>query len=221
MEGHLILRLLLAGIFGAIIGFERKSKRKEAGLRTHFLVAVGSALIMIISKYAFNDILSEQGIALDPSRIAAQVVSGIGFLGVGTIIIQRHSVRGLTTAAGLWTTSGIGLAVGAGMYLLGLVATILVLLGLEVLTKFLQIFLPKYVQMAVDLSDKAVIGQIISALSEREIEVSLCESKIPLKEHGDVQLVLKLNALVPRGYDTNKLLEEVQLMAGVCAVRFI
>lgn len=111
-----VLRLLVAGILGAIIGLDREYRAKEAGYRTHFLVSLGSALIMIVSQYGFQDIIKENSVSLDPSRVAAQVVSGIGFIGAGTIILQKQIVRGLTTAAGIWATAGIGLAVGAGMY---------------------------------------------------------------------------------------------------------
>ena len=127
------LRLIVAGLLGAAIGLEREFRAKEAGSRTHFLVSLGSALIMIVSQYGFNDILQKEGVGLDPSRVAAQVVSGIGFIGAGTIILQKQIVRGLTTAAGLWATAGIGLAVGAGMFWIGLCATILSLIGLELL----------------------------------------------------------------------------------------
>ena len=111
-----VLRLLVAGILGAIIGLDREYRAKEAGYRTHFLVSLGSALIMIVSQYGFQEIIKESSVTLDPSRVAAQVVSGIGFIGAGTIIFQKQIVRGLTTAAGIWATAGIGLAVGAGMY---------------------------------------------------------------------------------------------------------
>ena len=134
MIGDFVLRLLVAGVLGAIVGLERESRAKEAGYRTHFLVALGSALIMIVSQYGFTDFVGLSGYKIDPSRIAAQVVSGIGFIGAGTIIFQKQIVRGLTTAAGIWTTSGIGMAVGAGMYGLGIGATVLTLIGLEVLT---------------------------------------------------------------------------------------
>lgn len=127
-------RLLLAGALGAAIGVEREYRSKEAGYRTHFLVALGSALIMVVSQYGFTEFSGVKGYQLDPARIAAQVVSGIGFIGAGTIIFQRPVVRGLTTAAGIWTTCGIGLAVGTGLYLLGIVATVLTLVGLEALT---------------------------------------------------------------------------------------
>ena len=99
-----------------VIGLDREYRAKEAGYRTHFLVSLGSALIMIVSQYGFMEVVKMEGIDLDPSRVAAQVVSGIGFIGAGTIIFQKQIVRGLTTAAGIWATSGIGLAIGAGMY---------------------------------------------------------------------------------------------------------
>lgn len=123
--------LVLAAIFGTIIGLDREYREKEAGFRTHFLVSLGSALMMIVSQYGFSEILTHDGVSLDPSRIAAQVVSGIGFIGAGTIIFNHQIVRGLTTAASLWATAGIGLTAGAGMSWLALAATILTLVALE------------------------------------------------------------------------------------------
>ena len=115
MEWDLILRLCVAGLCGTVIGLDREYRVKDAGFRTHFLVALGSALMMIVSQYGFEGFLAtHDGLRLDPSRIAAQVVSGIGFIGAGTIIIHRQLVRGLTTAASLWATAGIGLAAGWG-----------------------------------------------------------------------------------------------------------
>ena len=115
-----ILRLFIAGILGAVIGLDMGIQgRKEAGYRTHSMVSLGGALIMIVSQYGFQQIIQESSVSLDPSRVAAQVVSGIGFIGQGTIIIQKQFVRGLTTAAGIWATAGIGLAIGAGMYGIG------------------------------------------------------------------------------------------------------
>lgn len=126
-----VWRLVLAALFGTIIGLDREYREKEAGFRTHFLVSLGSALMMIVSQYGFSEILTHDGVSLDPSRIAAQVVSGIGFIGAGTIIFNHQIVRGLTTAASLWATAGIGLTAGAGMSWLALVATILTLVALE------------------------------------------------------------------------------------------
>lgn len=126
-----VWRLVLAAIFGTIVGLDREYREKEAGFRTHFLVSLGSALMMIVSQYGFSEILTHDGVSLDPSRIAAQVVSGIGFIGAGTIIFNHQIVRGLTTAASLWATAGIGLTAGAGMSWLALAATILTLVALE------------------------------------------------------------------------------------------
>ena len=126
-----VWRLVLAAIFGTIIGLDREYREKEAGFRTHFLVSLGSALMMIVSQYGFSEILTHDGVSLDPSRTAAQVVSGIGFIGAGTIIFNHQIVRGLTTAASLWATAGIGLTAGAGMSWLALAATILTLVALE------------------------------------------------------------------------------------------
>ena len=116
-----LLRLLLSAALGALVGLERSKRRKEAGIRTHCIIACTSALFMIVSKYAFLDCLNIDGLrGADPARIAAQVVSGISFLGAGVIFKNGNSIRGLTTAAGMWGTAAIGMAVGAGMYWLGL-----------------------------------------------------------------------------------------------------
>ncbi len=129
---HLIFRLLMACLCGIAIGFERKNRAKEAGIRTHCIVACASALMMIISKYGFGDLLDgtiypQTEVKLDPSRMAQGIVTGIGFLGAGIIYIQRGAIRGLTTSAGIWATSGIGMALGAGMYLIGIIATGIIL----------------------------------------------------------------------------------------------
>ncbi len=135
---HLIFRMLLSCLCGIAIGFERKNRAKEAGIRTHCIVACASALMMIISKYGFGDLLDGNiyplaDVRLDPSRMAQGIVTGVGFLGAGIIFIQRGAIRGLTTAAGVWATSGIGMALGSGMYIIGIAGTVLVLLAQIVL----------------------------------------------------------------------------------------
>ncbi|GAB6154219.1 MgtC/SapB family protein [Desulfosporosinus burensis] len=122
------LRLFLACVFGGVVGLERERNDSPAGFRTHILVSLGAALIMIISMYGFSDFDS---VNKDPARLAAQVVSGIGFLGAGTILRDKTSIKGLTTAASLWVVSAIGLAAGAGFYFSAFVATVLVFLTLE------------------------------------------------------------------------------------------
>ncbi len=129
MQLDYLLRLCIAAICGMAIGYERKNRMKEAGIRTHFIVAIGAALIMIISKYGFQDQIGWPNMSLDPSRIAAQVVTGVGFLGAGIIFMQKQTIVGLTTAAGVWATAAIGLAIGSGLYFVGIAATTITILG--------------------------------------------------------------------------------------------
>ncbi|WP_116135172.1 MgtC/SapB family protein [Trinickia diaoshuihuensis] len=126
-NGEIILRLILAAILGSVIGFERERQSWAAGLRTHMLVAVSAALVMIVSAFGFADVLGRPNIVLDPSRIAAQVVSGIGFLGAGAILLRGEVIRGLTTAASVWSVAAIGLAVGAGLNTAAIAATVIIL----------------------------------------------------------------------------------------------
>lgn len=126
-EWELVGRLAFSALLGSAIGFERERLAWVAGLRTHMLVCVGSTLIMIVSAYGFSEVLSER-VTLDPSRMAAQVVSGIGFLGAGAILARGEIVRGLTTAASVWSVAGIGLAVGGGLYTPAVAATVIILI---------------------------------------------------------------------------------------------
>ena len=141
MEYDFLLRIFVAAILGGLIGLEREYRAKEAGFRTHFLVALGSALFMIVSAYGFGDVqMDGMTSRWDVSRVASQVVSGIGFIGAGTIIFRKSEniVSGLTTAAGLWVTAAIGLACGGGMYVLSIATTLMVLAGLEAFNFFLR-----------------------------------------------------------------------------------
>ncbi|GAA4314769.1 MgtC/SapB family protein [Compostibacter hankyongensis] len=131
---QIVIRLCVAALLGSVVGLERQRRDWAAGLRTHMQVCLGSALVMIVSAFGFSDILGTPHVTLDPSRIAAQVVSGIGFLGAGTILfLRREVIRGLTTAAGLWTVAGVGLAVGAGLFLAAVVTTFLTLIILALI----------------------------------------------------------------------------------------
>lgn len=126
-ELQYLISVLLAVVLGFAIGYERKLRFKEAGIRTHTIVCAGSALIMVVSKYGFGD-----SVEADASRVAAQIVSGIGFLGAGIIIYRKHEIHGLTTAAGVWATSGVGMAAGAGLYIVAVGATA-ILIGVQCL----------------------------------------------------------------------------------------
>jgi putative Mg2+ transporter-C (MgtC) family protein len=124
---ELVLRLVVAAVLGGLVGLERERLEWAAGMRTHALVSLGSALFMVVSIFGFSDILNEQHVILDPSRVAAHVASGIGFIGAGTIIFRREIVKGLTTAASIWAVAAVGLAVGGGMFLAAISATLLAL----------------------------------------------------------------------------------------------
>lgn len=144
---EILIRLFLASLFGALIGLERERKDWTAGLRTHMMVCVGSCLTMMVSAFGFSDILGTEHVVLDPSRIAAQVISGIGFIGAGTILfLKQGTIRGLTTASGLWTVAAIGLATGSGLYFAAGTTTIVALIILWALQPLEQIYSKKFKQ---------------------------------------------------------------------------
>lgn len=185
------LRLFVAGMMGVAVGLEREYRSKEAGYRTHFLVALGSALMMIVSQYGFDDVLVTDLVRLDPSRVAAQVVSGIGFIGAGTIILlHKQIVRGLTTAAGIWATSGIGLSIGAGMYFVGIAATILVLVGLEALSFFFKNMGLRSVLLEYSTTDRDSSRSVYTLLSNHGFMISSYEMmEVPDAVEGKMYVV--------------------------------
>ncbi len=174
-------RLSLAALLGSAIGLERELREREAGLRTHLLVALGSALFTIVSAFGFHDILSGSGpnvlVRLDPSRIAAQIVSGIGFLGAGAIIRQGFSVRGLTTAATLWVVAAIGMAAGAGYYSGAVLATVVALLALWPLRivayRLIEHIRPEENRLTVELRERESLAPLLELVHNvRHIEVT-------------------------------------------------
>jgi putative Mg2+ transporter-C (MgtC) family protein len=161
---NLILRILIAGLFGGLIGLERTFRAKEAGVRTHFIVALGSALFMVISQYAF------QG-RFDAARVAAQVVSGIGFIGAGVIIFQKNVVRGVTTAAGLWVAAAIGLACGAEMYAVAGAATLLTIICLETMHFAMRNRIERQVSASFSCEDADSLQKVIGDLRNKGAEI--------------------------------------------------
>lgn len=168
---ELTIRLTLALLLGGAIGIEREYRAKEAGFRTHFLVALGSALFCLVSQFGFGVDLK------DSSRVAAQVVSGIGFLGAGTIIFQKNVVRGLTTAAGLWVTAAIGLACGTGMYLAAVLTTAMVLLGLEVLNYWIPQLGLSTIELSFSAPSRESVKKFITRIKQDGMEVHSYELK--------------------------------------------
>lgn len=173
-DWEMCIRLLLAAFLGSLIGVQREHLFWTAGLRTHMLVCVGACLVMIVSAFGFQQALTMPGTQLDPSRIAAQVVSGIGFLGAGSILMRGEVIKGLTTAASLWAVAAIGLAVGGGLYVLGTAATFLILIILiairpmeRVLRDIVQIQVVKLVAPSNTLS----LSQLEQLLGERSKKI--------------------------------------------------
>ena len=157
-------RLIVAGLLGAAIGLEREIRAKEAGVRTHFIVALGSALFMIISQHAFSG-------QFDHARVAAQVVSGIGFIGAGVIIFQKNAVRGVTTAAGLWVAAAIGLACGGGMYAVAITTAVLTVICLETMYFFHATYGEKRVEITLGSGSEEDILKTLEALKKERINV--------------------------------------------------
>lgn len=204
----LVIRLSLALILGGAIGIEREYRAKEAGFRTHFLVALGSALFCIVSQYGFGIDLK------DSSRVAAQVVSGIGFLGAGTIIFQKNVVRGLTTAAGLWVTAAIGLACGTGMYVAAAITTLMVLLGLEVLNLLIPQLGNTTIELSFSAPSRESVKQLLKRVKQDGMEVysyELKDRRTSKEEFLEVSIEIKAK----RGFHTLRVLDYMNNFSDV------
>ncbi|MBR3030002.1 MAG: MgtC/SapB family protein [Bacteroidales bacterium] len=165
LKYELIIRVIVGGILGGVIGFEREKRAKEAGFRTHFLVALGSTLITVISAYGFEKVADLIPIArYDPARLAAQIVSGIGFIGAGLIIFQKNVIHGLTTAAGLWVTAALGIACGVGQYELAVITTLMVLMALEMALAVDDKLNKRQLSITMTSADKEKIRSIVDSL---------------------------------------------------------
>lgn len=211
----IVLRLGVASILGLLVGIDRSRLDVAAGLRTHALVASGACLFMIVSAFGFADVLGSPAVALDPSRVAAQVVTGIGFLGAGTIIVQRELVRGLTTAASVWAVAAVGLAVGGGLYLAAASATILILVIL-VLIKHVEPLLHPYRQGPVNLivkSQSASIPLIRSAVEQTGAHIERVVIQ-PEQSHSDEDAIEVWIDHV-RGGDYSTIAEALRAVPGV------
>lgn len=206
-----LLRILVAALLGGAIGIERGFRAKEAGFRTHFLVALGAALFMILSAHGFGDVQFSDNIRLDVSRIAAQVVSGIGFIGAGTIIFQRHAVHGLTTAAGLWVTAAIGMTAGAGLYVIAVSATALVLVGLEVLNGLL----PSISHRTVTLSMLAAESNQLQTLLDKLRKDGLTILSYTANTDTQNRLTVRMELRSRHNLSTDRLLRVLSAIDGV------
>ncbi len=219
---EIALRLFLAVFLGGMIGFERESHNRPAGFRTHILVCVGSALIMMVSAYGFTGQIGE-GFIADPGRIAAGVVTGIGFLGAGTILQQRGSIRGLTTAATIWVVSGVGLAVGVGFYLGSIITAAFVLISLLLLRRaerhfFARRRLKSLRVRAVD--QPGLLGRVGATLGDMAVSIRKSEISEPErdgktgKDHIEIEFLVE----VPADLDFKKLINQLYDLKGITEV---
>lgn len=222
----MILRLLVATVLGGAVGIERGSGDRPAGFRTHILVCVGSALIMLVSMYGFDDTYVS-GISnannRDSARIAAQVVSGIGFLGAGTIMHEGVTVRGLTTAASLWMVSAIGLAAGAGMYVLSFVSTAIMLITLVSFRKWEKRFGVaasngrRYIRIVAN-NEPGIITNITSYLAENDIKVKTLNVKNNAQKN---EVVLELYLKIGKNADKEGVARGLQSISGIVTIENI
>jgi len=212
-EYEIALRLLLACIFGGILGYERERNDSPAGFRTHILVSLGSALIMVLSMYGFNDFIS---VNKDPARLAAQVVSGIGFLGAGTILRDETSIKGLTTAASLWVVAAIGLAAGAGFYFSALFVTVLVFVTLD---RSLETFLFNNTQTlkVITVNGTCTVKQINRLLESHFIIPQNISMMLLCEEHNRTTIEFKLRTPF-RKVNMDQIIEDINEIDGIYTV---
>ncbi len=212
-----LIRILLSVFCGAAIGYERKSRGKGAGLRTHIIVSLASCFMMLVSQYGFLDFYARiGGVGHDPARMAAQIVSGIGFLGAGMIFVHKRNITGLTTAAGIWATAGIGMGIGGGMYFLSIVATVIIVLLQMVLHKY-RIFQTHYDEefTFVVKNSKEDISNLMSLLSEFEVEI--LETDYEKTEDGHVLVSILTH---PKKLDRGGLLARVAQEENILSAKF-
>lgn len=212
-QGEFALRILFAGLLGAAIGFERKNRNKLAGVRTHAIVALGAALIMIVSKYGFYDVDK-----FDASRVASQIVSGVGFLGAGIIFVRNNnSVSGLTTAAGIWATAGMGMSMGAGQYFISTISTAMIII-MQIVFHKVRFLADEAFQDNFRIVMKRTDGAI------KELEEYMVKEKIEIKAikitkgDGDNTRV-DFELLFPPGYDRTVLINRLVEKENIVSVK--
>lgn len=217
-EFHLFIRLALAVVLGGLIGLEREQSNHAAGLRTNILVCLGSCLLMLLSIYGFSSFVDQPHVQVDPARLAAAVITGVGFLGAGTILFTGKAITGLTTAASLWVVSAIGLATGAGFYFASISVTVMVWLVLYAFNKLEKKYIVSRSEklLVIRMDDRsAVLGSINTLLNERQIVIK----KMVIEENGETggygQIVLHFYVRFPKSESPLLLLDSLKNLEGV------
>ncbi len=191
---ELLLRIAVACALGLMIGHERKNRNKSAGIRTHAIVAMGAALVMVVSKYGFSDIPS-----YDAARVAAQVVSGVGFLGAGVIFVRNNLVNGLTTAAGIWATAGIGLAMGSGLYVIGIASAVMIIITQEIMHR-----IAFFAKVASCGNIRLTLAQKEGAVKSMEDFLESCKidiASVKIHKNKKDEVKVEFEVVYPPGFD--------------------
>lgn len=213
-EWEYMLRLVVACMCGACVGFERSRRFKDAGVRTHVMVTLGAALVMVVSKYGFQDSQN-----FDASRIAANVVSGVGFLGAGVIFFRGSSIKGLTTAAGIWTTAGIGLALGSGMYFVGIMSTVIVIIAqffLHRILKSVDSFSTSELSVSLD-NEPGAIEEFKAMLEKEKLAIQTCKI---IKNTEEGTITFKATVRVPHDMEFEDFIKIVEDNHRIKSIEF-
>ncbi|MCP8618078.1 MgtC/SapB family protein [Salirhabdus salicampi] len=213
----MMLRLTIAAILSGVIGFERELKNHSAGFRTHILVGIGACLMMLLSLYGFDQYIDKHpNIRFDPARIPSYVISGIGFLGAGTIMVHGVTIKGLTTAASIWTVAGLGLIVGAGMYAPAVLTTIVVLLSLIFLNHFDRFFRKdrhkNVVRLIINSQEK--VEEVITIFNEHNWSIS----KMEIEKNSPSERTVIIEMEPEQNIHYGKLLNELTKIDGVQSI---
>ncbi|PZD85826.1 MgtC/SapB family protein [Bacilli bacterium] len=208
------IRLLIALLLSGLIGFEREMNNHSAGFRTHILVGVGSCLMMLMSLYGFSSLIDTYGnIRFDPARIPSYVISGIGFLGAGTIIVYGGTIRGLTTAASIWTVAGLGLVVGLGMYGAAILATLIILISLVFLNNFEKLFQSRrsFSSVNITIDHNTNLSLLVNLFEQFDVKILSIEITNIEKKMRNVQIKVERNKRI----DKINLYDELSRLTGV------
>ncbi len=204
-QGDYLLRVLVGALCGMVIGYERESRLKMAGIRTHTIIAMAASLMVVLSKYGFLDVIKLDSVVVDASRVAASVVSALGFLGAGIILNRKNGISGVTTAAGTWATLGIGMTIGAGMWTLGIGSTLMLLIFQYLFHKQLRIFKDNNIShmiLHIGKNESKVREEIIASLTDLQIQIVSTHLNI----YDDESIEANLDVIFPKDFSTDEII---------------
>ena len=211
-QGDYLLRVLVGALCGMVIGYERESRLKMAGIRTHTIIAMAASLMVVVSKYGFFD-----SVQFDASRVAASVVSALGFLGAGIILNRKNGISGVTTAAGTWATLGIGMTIGAGMWTLGIGSTLMLLIFQYLFHKQLRIFKDNNIShmvLHIGKNESKVREEIIASLTDLQIQIVSTHLNI----YDDESIEANLDVIFPKDFSTDEIIALMSQYRAIASI---